>query len=279
MPPSSDLRHAHGARLAAAVAGILVLASAGLACGAGGVPRGHFLRVRSQAPVCEARTDEDGDGQVDSIVFDHYDRRERVAVQELDEDADGQIDVRTRYAYGGGLLRRVEVTADAAAHTRLLEYVGEELVRETWRDADDRRHVRVYGREGRPAPDALPGEHHETVTRTHDADDRVLTEDRTLPNGGRTFTTFGYDERGDRVSERLEQAGQPMACVVEFEHDDAHRLRRQVHRLGDTPEVETVFTWRPDGTLASRETRSSGVLRQRTDYGEGCRVREVSPRH
>lgn len=250
-----------------------------VACGAGGVPRGHFLRVRAEASVCETRTDEDGDGQVDSIVVEHYDGRERVAVEELDQDADGQAEVSIRYAYAEGLLRRVETTVGDATHTRLLEYRGEHLVRETWRDAAGQHHARLYGTELRAAPEVVVGHQSEIVLRTHDAEGRVSTEDRRLANGARTFSTFTYDVNGDRLAERLEHAGQPMACLVDYEHDEERRLRRRVHRLGGTPAVETVFQWRPDGTLARSETRSGGELRQRIDYGEGCRVREVPGRH
>ncbi|NOY90707.1 MAG: hypothetical protein GXP55_05805 [Deltaproteobacteria bacterium] len=242
--------------------------------------RGHFHQPFAAAPVCEIRTDDDGDGEIDSIALDHYDRHERVAVEELDQDADGSVDVRTRFAYDGrSRLRRVEATADGVTQTRVLEYDDDDLLRETWQDPDGRRHVRLYGHDGRAEVEPVAGEERESVTLTYDTRGRVIAEDRRLPHGAHTYSSFRYDENGDRVGERVEQAGQPLACVVEFEHDAGHRLRRQVHRLEGTEPVVTTYTWRPDGTLAQRETRAGDVLRERVTYGEGCRVREVPERH
>jgi YD repeat-containing protein len=241
---------------------------------------GRFHRPSLRAPVCEIRTDEDGDGEVDSIAFDHYDRHERVAVEELDQDADGNVDVSMRFAYDGrDRLRRVETTAQGVTQTRALEYQEDDLVRETWTDAEGQRHVRLYGHDGRVEAEPVAGEERESVTMTYDAQGRVIAEDRRLPHGAHTYSSFTYDENGDRIGERVEQAGQPLACVVEFEHDSQHRLRRQVHHLEGTEPVVTTFTWRPDGTLAQSETRAGDVLRERVSYGEACRVRKVPERH
>jgi len=241
---------------------------------------GHFIHAYRQAPVCEIRTDDGGDGTVDSITLDHYDKHERVAVEELDQDADGSVDVRSRFAYDDhARLRRVESTAGGAIQVRTLEYEQDDLVRESFDDPEGRRHVRLYAQSGGSEIEPVAGEERESVTLTYDADNRVVAEDRRMPHGAHTYSTFHYDENGDRVGERVVQAGQPSACVVEFEHDADHRLLRQVHRLEGTDPVVTTFTWRPDGTLAASETRAGDTLRERVDYSAACRVRRVPERH
>jgi len=230
--------------------------------------------------VCEIRNDDDGDGEVDVITTDHYDRSERVAVEEVDQDADGSPDVGIRFAYDSrSRLRRVESTAEGVTQTRVLEYNEADLVRETWTDPEGHRHVRLYGRDSDERVTTAVGDERESVTLTYDAQDRVSAEDRRLPHGVHTYSTFRYDENGDRVGVTVEQAGRPMACVVDFEHDDDHHLVRQTHRLEGTEPLTTTYTWRDDGTLASSETRAGELLRSRTEYGDGCRVRHVPERH
>jgi len=252
----------------------------GAGCATADPGPGHFIHTYRPAPVCEIRTDDDGDGQVDSITVDHYDKHERVALEELDQDANGSVDVRSRFAYDGqGRLRRVESTADGATQTRILEYEDDNLVRESWTDAAGRRHVRLYAQDGQARTEPAAGEERESVTLTYDAESRVIAEDRQMPHGAHSYSSFRYDENGDRIAERVVQAGQPTACAVEFDHDADHRLIRQVHRLEGTDPVITTFTWRPDGTLARTETRAGETLSARVDYGEGCRVRRVAEHH